>query len=50
MPQRGDERCAIKNGQEKSCEKNRAYDPEPFFEFKLRRTHRSELNQELKQL
>jgi hypothetical protein len=50
MPQRGDERCAIKNGQEKSYKINRAYDPEPFLEFKLRRTHRSEVNQELKQL
>jgi len=39
MPQCGDKRCVIKNGQEKSCEVNRAYDPEPFFELEPGRTH-----------
>ena len=50
MANRDDERRVIKYGQAKSCEVNRADDPEPFFEFKFRRTHRSEVNQELKQL
>jgi hypothetical protein len=31
------ERCAIKNGQEKSYKVNRADDPESLFKFKLRR-------------
>ena len=39
MPQRGDKRCLIKNGQRKSCEINRAYDPEAFFELEPGRSH-----------
>ena len=39
MPQRGDKWCLIKNGQRKSCEINRAYDPEAFFELEPGRPH-----------
>ena len=37
MSKRDDERCVIKNGQEKSYKVNRADDPESLFKFKLRR-------------
>ena len=39
MPQRHNERCVIKNGQEKSCKIKRADDPEPFFELEPGRAH-----------
>ncbi len=39
MPQRGDKRNLVKSGKEKSCEINRAYDPEPFFELEPGRSH-----------
>ena len=39
MPKRADKTCVIKNGQEKSCEVDRADDPEPFFELEPGRAH-----------
>ena len=39
MAYRDDERRVIKYGQAKSCEVNRADDPEPFFELEPGRAH-----------
>src|ERR1700751_2476949 len=43
MPERSDERSVIENGQQESCEVNRAYDPEPFFELEPGRGHGASL-------
>jgi hypothetical protein len=50
MSKGDDERRVIKNGQEKCHQIDRANDPKAMFEFKLRRGHRGEVNQELAEL
>jgi len=50
MSKSDNERSVIENGKEKCHQIDRANDPKAMFEFKLRRGHQGEVNQELAEL